>query len=313
MANDSQQQQFVTIMRPKYEAAVRLWAQQLKPMTEGLVEQTSEQGADQLAEDFFGVTVMEKLETSDSDVKKQTVPTERRWVFSDDYYNQVPMRRQDQVRLAVDPTTGIAQAQVAAANRTLDLIAISAMLGTAYVGKTMSTPLTLPAGGIIADGNTGFTLAKFDAAVQYLKQYGMLEPGDRINALWTNTEEQTFINVNEVASYWFSQTRPRDQGKVGEYGLVDFYRLEDVYDMRGNLVHRMLPYGVGTGTGGANQRTVLMWVKKAVKRWTPLNVEGLVDWDPRALRYLITTMRSCGAARRMERGVVAVNCITTAL
>jgi hypothetical protein len=38
-----------------------------------------------------------------------------------------------------------------------------------------------------------------------------------------------------------------------------------------------------------------------------------VDWDARALRYLITTMRSVGATRRMDRGVVAINCITTAL
>jgi hypothetical protein len=73
----------------------------------------------------------------------------------------------------------------------------------------------------------------------------------------------------------------------------------------------MLPYGTGTGTGGANTRTALMWVKKAVKRWTPLNVEGMVDWDARALRYLISTMRSAGASRRMDRGVVAINCITT--
>lgn len=311
MATDSQQQNFVNIMRPKYEAAVKLWAQQLLPVTEGTIEQTAEQGSEQLAEDFFGVTTMEKLETSDSDVKKSVVPTERRWVFAEDYYNQVPLRRQDQVRLAVDPTSGVAQAQVAAANRTCDLVVFSAILGTAYAGKTMSTPLTLPSGGTIVDNSEGFTLAKFDAAVQYLKRYGMLDPGDRISCIWTQLEEKTFINVNEVASYWFSQTRPRDQGKVGEYGIVDFYRCEDVFDMRGNLVHRMLPYSVGTGGGGGNVRTALMYVKKAVKRWTPLNVEGMVDWDPRALRYLITTMRSVGATRRMDRGVVAINCITT--
>jgi hypothetical protein len=309
--NDSQQQNFANIMRPKYEASVKLWAQQLKPMTSGLVVETSEQGAEQLAEDFFGITTMRKMEQADSDVKKSKLATMRRWIFADDYFNQIPLRRQDQVRMAVDPTSGVAQAQVAAANRTLDLVAFSAMLGNAYTGKTMSTPVALPAGGTIADLNTGFTLPKFDAMQAYLKKYGMLEPGDRINAAWTQFEETTFINVNEVASYWFSTDRPRDKGYVGSYGLVDFYRIEDVFDMDGTLIHRMLPYGVGTGTGGANVRTVLAWVQKAVKRWTPLNVEGLVDWDPGPLEYLITTMRSTGATRRMDRGVVAINCITT--
>lgn len=311
MANDSQQANFANIMRPKYQNSVTLWAQQTKCVTEGLVVETSEGGAEQLAEDFYGVTTMRKLESSDSDVKKSQVPTQRRWVFADDYYNQVPLRRQDQVRMAVDPTSGIAQAQVAAANRTKDLVTISAMLGTAYVGKTMSTPVTLPAGGTIGDLNEGFALDKFDAAVQYLKRYGMMEQGDRINCLWTQAEEKTFINTNEVASYWFSDQRPRDQGFIPSYGLVDFHRLEDLYDQNGNLMQRMLPYGVGTGTGGANVRTCLMWVKKAVKRWCPLTVDGMVDWDARALRYLITTQRSLGAARRMERGVVAINCITT--
>lgn len=311
MPNDSQQANFANIMRPKYQQAVNLWAQQLKCVTDGLVEETSEGGAEQLVEDFYGITTMRKLESTDADVKKSQVPTQRRWVFADDYFNQVPLRRQDQVRMAVDPTSGIARAQVAAAERTKDLVAISAMLGTAYVGKTMSTPVALPAGGTIADNNEGFALDKFDAGVKYLKKYGMMEEGDRINCLWTQAEETTFINTNEVASYWFSETRPRDKGGVKKYGDVDFRRLEDLYDMNGNLVQRMLPYGVGTGTGGANVRTCLMWVKKAVKRWAPLTVDGMVDWDASTLRYLITTMRSVGAGRRMERGVVAINCITT--
>lgn len=311
VANDSQQANFANVMRPKYEAALKLWVQQLKPVTSGLVMETSETGAEQLAEDFVGTTTMRKLETRDNDVKKGTVATMRRWTFADDYYSQIPYTKQDQIRLAVDPASGVAQSQVAAANRTIDLVRISAMLGNAYTGKTMSTPVALPGGGTIGDLSEGFTLDKFDLAVAYLKKYGMMEPGDRINCLWTQFEEKTFINVNEVASYWFSEKRPRDEGGIKNYGDVDFVRLEDVYDMNGNLVNRMLPYGVGTGTSGANVRTALMWVKKAVKAWTPLTVDGLVDWDPRSLEYLVTTMRTTGASRRMDRGVVAINCITT--
>lgn len=311
MANDSQQAQFAGIMRPQYEASLKLWSQQKKPITAGLVMESVETGGEQLAEDFIGVTTMRRLDTRDSDVKKSQVPTMRRWTFADDYYLQIPYTKQDAVRLAVDPASGVAEAQVAAANRTVDLVRFSAMLGNAYTGKTMSTPVALPGGGTIGDLNEGFTLDKFDLAVKYLKRYGLMEPGDRINCAWTQAEETTFTNVNEVASYWFSTTRPRDKGDVNDYGLVDFVRCEDVFDMYGNLVSRMLPYGTGTGTAGANVRTCLMWVKKAVKGWTPLTVDGLVDWDPRSLEYLITTMRTTGASRRMDRGVVAINCITT--
>ena len=307
----SMQQKLAEAMTTRYSSGITMWAQQKKAITEGLVMEVGTTGVENLSDDSMGLTVMRPKTTRNADLTPDEIDYVRRWTFSQPYYNRITVDSSDKLRMRVDPATGIAAAQVAAANRSKDLIAINAMLGTAYTGKTFSTPVALPGGGTIADGNTGFVISKFEDSVAYLKKYGMMEEGDRINCLWTQFEEKTFGNQLQVASGDYSSIKYRDNGKIDSYGLVDFKRLEDVYDHLGNLLHRMLPYSVGTGTGGANTRTSLMWVKKAVKRWTPKQPSGYVWHYGRADEYDIVTTMDMGASRQLDRGVVAITCITT--
>jgi hypothetical protein len=307
----SQQAQFAAAMTTKYSASIDLWAQQKKAVTTGLCLEDTDQGVENKSEDMFGVVTMAPKNTRDTELGASELSTTRRWVFSQPYFNRLVLDSDDKVRLRVDPSSGMAEAQVAAAERQKDLIHIAACTGTAYTGKTFSTPVSLPGGGTLTEGNTGYTLAKYDAAVQYLRTYGMMEPADRIWCLWTSAEENTFKNVLQVSSNDYTMKRVRDEGVVASYGKVDFHELEDLYDETGALVHRMLPYSAGTGTGGANVRTVLMGVKKAVRRWTPGGVRGYVWFNGTKDQYEIVTRLDAGAARRMERGIVAIPCITT--
>lgn len=308
----SQQSELANAMTTRYSASIELWAQQTTAVTEGLCIEDSEAGVENKSEDFFGITTMRRKDTRDADLPKSTVNTRRRWVFSDPYYNQVAVDTSDKLRMRVDPAVGIAQAQTAAAMRSKDQILIAAATASAYSGKQFATANALPAAGTIADGNTGYVLSKYDDAVEYLKRYGQMEPNDRIWCLWTSFEEKTFMNVLQVASRDYTTNGSRDKGMITSYGLVDFYRIEDLYDEDGTLAQRMLTYGTGDGTGGANTRTALMGVKKAIRRWTPGGVKGDVWWNGSKRQYEITTEMDCGAARRLDRGIVAVKCITTA-
>jgi len=308
----SQQQELANAMTSKYSESIELWAQQEEAVTEGLCIEDSESGVESKSEDFFGVTTMRRKDTRNTDLTKSQVNTRRRWVFSDPYYNQVAVDTSDKLRMRVDPTTGIAQAQVAAAKRQKDQILISAATAVAYSGKTFSTANNFPGAGTLADGNAGFTLSKYDDAVAYLQRYGQMKRDDRIWCLWTEAEEETFKNVLQVSSRDYTTEMVRDKGIVKRYGLVDFYRLGDLYDEDGTLSQRMLTYGTGDGTGGANTRTVLMGVKGAIRRWTPGGITGDVWWNGEKREWDITTEMDCGAARRLDRGVVAIKCITTA-
>jgi hypothetical protein len=307
-----QQQELANAMTTKYSSALELWAQQEKAVTEGLCMEDAEAGVENKSEDFFGVTTMRLKDTRDTDLTKSQVNTRRRWVFSDPYYNQVAVDTSDKLRMRVDPATGIAQAQLAAAMRTKDKIMITAATAIAYGGKTFANQIAFPVAGTLAEANTGFVLAKYDGLVEYLKRYGQMGPNDRIWVLWTSAEEATFMNVLQVSSRDYTTSGNRDKGQITSYGLVDFHRIEDLYDEDGVLVERMMPYSTGTGTGGANVRTVLAGVKKAIRRWTPKAPSGDVWWNGSKRQWEITTEMDCGAARRFDRGVVAVPCITSA-
>lgn len=308
----SQQQQLANAMTTQYSSSIELWAQQKKAVTTGLCIEDSESGVENKSEDFFGVTTMRRRTERDAEVTKSELSTMRRWVFSDTYINQIPVDTADKLRSRVDPATGIAEAQVAAAERLKDQLFIAGATGRAYSGKTFSTPVDLPGAGTLPDANAGFSLTKYDAMVQYLRTYGQMMPGDRIWCLWTADQENTFQNILQVSSRDYTTAMVRDKGVVTNFGLVDFYAIEDLYDETGTLVQRMLPYSTGTGTGGANTRTVLMGVKRALRRWTPGGVRGDVFWNGSKRQWEITTELDCGVARRMDRGIVAAPCITTA-
>lgn len=308
----SQQQELANAMTTKYSSALELWAQQEKAVTDGLCIEDGETGVENKSEDFFGVTTMRPKTTRDTELTKSQVNTRRRWVFSDPYYNQIPVDTSDKLRMRVDPATGIAQSQLAAAMRTKDKILISAATAIAYGGKNFATQINFPGNGTLTEGNTGYVLGKYDDAQEYLLRYGQMGPGDRIWCLWTGFEQKTFMNVLQVSSRDYTTSGNRDKGIITSYGLVDFHRIEDVYDEDGNLVERMLPYSAGTGTGGANVRTVFMGVKKAIRRWTPKSPSGDVWWNGSKRQWEITTEMDCGASRRLDRGIVAIPCITTA-
>lgn len=308
----SQYTELANAMTTRYSASIELWAQQERALTEGLCIEDSDSGVENKSEDFFGITTMRRKDTRDTELTKSQVNTRRRWVFSDPYYNQVPVDTSDKLRMRVDPATGIAQAQVAAAMRTKDKIMITAATAIAYGGKQFATQIPLPGNGTLAEGNTGFTLAKYDAMVEYLKRYGQMGPGDRIWCLWTSAEETAFMNILQVTSRDYTTSGNRDKGSITSYGIVDFTRIEDLFDEDGNLADFMLPYSIGTGTGGANVRTCLGGVKKAIRRWTPKSPSGDVWWNGEKREWVITTELDSGAARRLDRGVVALPCITTA-
>jgi hypothetical protein len=159
------------------------------------------------------------------------------------------------------------------------------------------------------------TLAKYDTAVEYLKRYanlGQRSQNQRAWCLWTSAEETQFMNILQVVNRDYSSVQRRDDGSVRSYGLVDFYRIEDLYDETGALVQRMMPYSVGTGTGATNTRLVLFGVKSALKRWTPMGVRGDVWWNGSKRQWEITTELDCGAARRQDRAIVSALCITQA-
>jgi len=309
----SQQEQLATLMSSRYAETLKLWSQQTRDPLEGLIEETHEQGAEGLSDDYIGHAVMRKIETRDAELPTDTIGTDRRWLYFDDYHHDAYVSQKDEIRLKTmtQARSKFAEAQAAAAARLRMYVAISGLLGTVYTGKNGSTPVDLPNGQTIVHGSAGFSLPKFDTAVQMLKTRGQLDPnmGDRAVLLWNAKAEKSFINTLEVASRDYSNSMVREKGYLPSWGLVDFVMIEDLYDKAGTLVERYLPYEAGS----PNVRTLIMFVKKkALTRWRPDHTQGVVTWDQRRRSYLVSTDESVGARRNHEFQVVPIQVTETA-
>lgn len=311
MAGESQQELLAKLQRPKYNAALNTAFQQSRCVTEGLVTEDTEAGASMKSDDFLGIGQMREKQTTGAPLKRSTIDNQTRWTTSKDYYDKITIDRSDRIKLINGTEHGSAYAgeQAKAGHRIRDKVVIDAALGTVYTGKTPTTPVTLPASQVIAASASGMTYAKHLEAVQRLRTRGAWDPnsGDRIIGLWTSKEETAFIQQLQVGSRDYSTNMPNDKGYLPHYGPVDFYAIEDVYDpldLTAAVLLRMLPFAAG-------ERTVIYYVKKALKRWQNDPINGDVNWLPEEDAWLVSTRMSVGGSRQRDAGVVAIQCTST--
>lgn len=309
----TQSENLATLMSARYADALKLWGQQDKDLLAGLVDDVYDQGAEALSDDFVGQTVMRPLTTRDTEL--QTIPIDvwRRFMYFDDYYHDTTVSKHDEFRLKTmtDARSQFARTQNAAANRQKVKTVIDSAQAAVYTGKNGTTAVTFPAGQIIAHGSAGFSTAKFDQAIEMLKTRALFDEmaGDRLICLWNAKAEKSLMTAVEFASRDYTTMMVRDKGSIRSMGLVDFLRVEDLYDMiAGTVVERYLPYAAGS----PNVRDCLMFVaRKSFKRWTPYSASGVVTWEQESRRYRISTDLSVGARRNHEYGVVVIKVTET--
>ena len=88
-------------------------------------------------------------------------PHDRRWIFPSDKDVADLVDSEDKLRMAIDPTSSIAQAQAAAFARSFDDLIIEAAYSPAQTGKTPTTlTVPFPAANKILHGLTGMTVDK---------------------------------------------------------------------------------------------------------------------------------------------------------
>jgi hypothetical protein len=113
--------------------------------------------------DRIGVTAARKVNTRHRDSPLMNTPHSRRRVSMDPYDWGDLIDREDQQRLLISPASEYAIAGANALGRSIDDVIIAAALGLAYSVDELdaATSVALPASQIIANGGTGFTLAKW--------------------------------------------------------------------------------------------------------------------------------------------------------
>jgi len=306
----TQSENMATLMSSRYADTLQVLSQQNRDLLSGLVEDVTDQGADAMSDDFVGTAIMRPLNTRDTELQTTPIDAWRRWMYFDDYYHDTTVAKHDEIRLKTmtDARSTFARQQVAAANRQKVATVINASTATMYQGKTGTTPIAFPAGQNIVHGGAGFSTTKFDSGVEMLKTKGMFDEqeGDRIICLWNAKAEKSLMTAVEFASRDYSSMMVREKGRIVSMGLVDFIRVEDLYDPNkqdGSILERYLPYTAGS----PNVRKLIMFIKnKSFKRWTPYSANGVVTWEQSYRRYRVSTDISVGARRNHEYMVVTI-------
>jgi hypothetical protein len=215
--------QITTAFVEQYSANIQMLSQQMGSLLRDAVRNESVVGKDAYFDQIGKVTAV--LKTSrHSDTPQIDTPHSRRRVSLADYEFADLIDQQDKVRLLIDPTSSYAKAAAYAMGRAMDDVIIAAALGTANTGVSGGTPVTLPAGNIVAanTGGTGMNIAKLAAAKQILDA-GDVDPSIKRHIIVSPAEIADLLNNTTVTSSDFNTIKALVQGEIDSFMGFKFH------------------------------------------------------------------------------------------
>ena len=215
--------QITTAFVEQYSANIQMLSQQMGSLLRDAVRNESVVGKDAYFDQIGKVTAI--LKTSrHSDTPQIDTPHSRRRVSLADYEFADLIDQQDKVRLLIDPTSSYAKAAAYAMGRAMDDVIIAAALGTANTGVSGGTPVTFPAGNIVAanTGGTGMNIAKLAAAKQIL-DVGDVDPSIKRHIVVSPAEIADLLNNTTVTSSDFNTIKALVQGEIDSFMGFKFH------------------------------------------------------------------------------------------
>ena len=215
--------QITTAFVEQYSANIQMLSQQMGSLLRDAVRNESVVGKDAYFDQIGKVTAI--LKTSrHSDTPQIDTPHSRRRVSLADYEFADLIDQQDKVRLLIDPTSSYAKAAAYAMGRAMDDVIIAAALGTANTGVSGGTPVTFPAGNIVAanTGGTGMNIAKLAAAKQILDA-GDVDPSIKRHIVVSPAEIADLLNNTTVTSSDFNTIKALVQGEIDSFMGFKFH------------------------------------------------------------------------------------------
>ena len=215
--------QITTAFVEQYSANIQMLSQQMGSLLRDAVRNESVVGKDAYFDQIGKVTAI--LKTSrHSDTPQIDTPHSRRRVSLADYEFADLIDQQDKVRLLIDPTSSYAKAAAYAMGRAMDDVIIAAALGTANTGVSGGTPVTFPAGNIVAanTGGTGMNIAKLAAAKQILDA-GDVDPSIKRHIVVSPQEIADLLNTTTVTSSDFNTVKALVQGEIDSFMGFKFH------------------------------------------------------------------------------------------
>jgi hypothetical protein len=236
-----------------------------------------------------------------ADTKFVEVPHSRRWIDLQDKGWAELIDKLDKVRLLADPTNGYAMLALAALNRQMDDIILTAARGNARTNSGLSV---LPTTQKIAVGGSNLTLAKLLTAKEILDSNEVDDDASmQMDGQSPNEQTARVMVVNakmltnlygttEIKSVDYNSVKALAQGQIDTFLGFKFVRSERVFKD-------------ATATTGY----AVAWSRSCVALGIGQDVSTSVDRRPdKNNAWQVFADMSIGAARLEDEGVVEIAC-----
>lgn len=288
----------------QYSTNIQLKLQQQGSVLRACVMSGTHVGQQASPVDQFGAVVANKVTGRYNNMGRVDAPTDRRWVFPQDYDLPQLIDSFDKLRLLIDPMSSYVTNASYALGRAMDQEVIAGLVGTNFTGNSGGTQVTLPSTQVVsvqqgATSATNLTVAKLRAAKKILMaNYAIdLSMQPDIYCAVNATNHDTLLSEIQVVSTDFN-VRP----VLGENGLVQSF-------MGINFVHTEL-LTTGTDDQSGTSTAVPMWVKSGAYLgiWGDVTTDISQRKDLQGLPYQAYVYGTFGGTRLEEKKIVQMWC-----
>lgn len=249
--------------------------------------------------DQFGAINANKVTGRYQPITPVDAPTDRRWVFPQDYDLAQLLDSFDKLRLLIDPMSSYVTNAVYALGRAKDQEILNGLLGTNYVGNNGSTTVAVPASQIVsvqqgAASATNLTVAKLRKAKQILMSNYVDLDVDAIYMAINGINHDSLLAEVQVISTEFNDKPVMVDGKVTRFLGIDFIHTELVF--------------TGTDDIAGTSTALPVWAKSGA--YAGIWMDNMTDVSQRkdltSLPYQAYVMGTFGATRLEEKKVCQV-------
>lgn len=223
------------------------------------------------------------------------VDFDKRWIYPSIFEKPAHFANWDEKLLGsiALPGSKVQSEHVKAFYRLFDDVVIAAALGNVMTGKLGTTPVALPGGQKIADGNTGMTLAKLLNTLDILDGADNLddEGAERV-FVWTVKQRSELLATTEVKSADYNTVKALAEGKIDSFMGFKF------------KIIKRLPVA-------SDIRSCVAFVKGAIQATRHMKPTTITVRDDLRNSLQIYDSGSVGAARLIDEGVVQIDCDET--
>lgn len=250
--------------------------------------------------DQIGAISASKVSSRFAPMGRVDAPTDRRWVFPNDYDLPQLIDKFDKLRLLTDPESAYVQNAVFAMGRAMDDEIVAAFFGTAKTGESGGTDTTFPGGQSVNVGTGGATsnlnVAKLRAAKRILMANEVDIDSDPIYCVITASQHDALLNEIQVVSTDYNSTPVLVNGKVQSFLGINFIHCERLQ--------------TGTDDAAGTSRAVPIYAKSGMHMgmWNDLTTDVDIRKDLQGLPWQAYVYGTFGATRLEEKKVVRVWC-----